>query len=239
MDMASLQDRTDIVRPRMPSRAPDYVTGATISSDKVAWMEAHLPRHPGRAMDLGCGAGLYARWLLERGWKVLAVDLKPPRLTGIETLAHDLETGLPLPDGAFEAVLAWDVLEHLAEEERMWSEIARVLRPGGCLIGSVPHDADQRLRPYNLVFKHHTDRTHHREYTRGMIEERVARAGLVGLRVSPRGPVSPQVLSEFVRWPRARRPVARVVGGLRRMGLLSFGELYADLFFAADKPSDA
>ncbi len=225
------------MQPPKPSRTPDYLTGATISPDKVAWMEHHLPSQPGRALDLGCGAGLYSTWLVDRGWKVTAVDVAPAPIPRVETLRQDLENGLPFPAASFDAVLAWDILEHLAMDGPMWRDMARILAPGGYLIGSVPHDGDVRLRPYNLVFKHHLDRTHQREYTAAMLRERVLTAGLVEGVIEPKGPASPKVLVEFIRWKPARHPVGWILGALRRAGLLQFGELYADLFFTAKKPA--
>ncbi|HEX6261463.1 MAG TPA: class I SAM-dependent methyltransferase [Actinomycetota bacterium] len=45
---------------------------------------------------------------------------------------------LPFKDGAFDAVLALELLEHVEEDERMLAEIVRVLRPGGTALVSVP-----------------------------------------------------------------------------------------------------
>lgn len=47
-------------------------------------------------------------------------------------------TNLPLMDGAFDAVLALDILEHV-DDQRLLAEVQRVLRPGGlAIIGLVP-----------------------------------------------------------------------------------------------------
>jgi len=45
---------------------------------------------------------------------------------------------LPYRDAAFDLVCAFDIVEHVAEDRRALAEIARVLRPGGALILSVP-----------------------------------------------------------------------------------------------------
>lgn len=45
---------------------------------------------------------------------------------------------LPFPDGSFDAVLAFEVVEHVEEDTDLLGEIARVSRPGGMLILSTP-----------------------------------------------------------------------------------------------------
>ena len=212
----------------------------SVSPEKIAWMESFAPTTCGQALDLGCGPGLYARWLTKRGWDVDALDLRaPPPVNGVRVLAHNLEQGIPFPSGSFGLLLAWDIIEHVANEESLWKEIHRVLRLGGVLVGSVPHNADRRLQRYNLTFKHHVDKTHQREYSPEEVDGRMRSARLTSVAVTLKGPVSPQVLSEFVRFPAARRPVARLIGLARRLGMLTFGELYGDIFFTGRKEASS
>ena len=48
-------------------------------------------------------------------------------------------TQIPAADGAFDLVVSFETIEHLAEHERMLGEIRRVLRPDGRLIISSPN----------------------------------------------------------------------------------------------------
>src|SRR4051794_21116632 len=48
-------------------------------------------------------------------------------------------TRLPFPDGAFDAVTMFDVIEHIAEDERAMEEAVRVLKPGGMLLVTTPN----------------------------------------------------------------------------------------------------
>ena len=90
----------------------------------------------------------------------------------------------------FDVVLAGDVLEHLVAPEPVLRRAARLLRPGGRVVVSLPNVAhvDVRLsllqgrwnyRPWGLL-----DRTHLRFFTREGIEALVEQAGLVITEVS-------------------------------------------------------
>jgi SAM-dependent methyltransferase len=66
------------------------------------WVERFAPliEPGGRVLDVACGEGRHARWLLERGYRVVAVDRDVSRLqlahAGLEKVEADLE-GRPWP----------------------------------------------------------------------------------------------------------------------------------------------
>lgn len=47
-------------------------------------------------------------------------------------------TALPFREGSFDAVLAFEILEHVDDDQRVLDEMGRVLRPGGIVAVSVP-----------------------------------------------------------------------------------------------------
>jgi len=55
---------------------------------------------------------------------------------GIATVGEITE--LPFSDGMFDLVAAFDVIEHVADDQRVFAELTRVLAPAGRLIFSVP-----------------------------------------------------------------------------------------------------
>jgi SAM-dependent methyltransferase len=102
---------------------------------------------PGRALDLGCGAGDNATWLSARGWDVVGVTLSSAECALAsahcsDVIVADLEKGLP-PSlfGSFDLVLASHVLEHLRDPARLLSDVARRLIPGGKLLVALPNVA--------------------------------------------------------------------------------------------------
>jgi len=93
----------------------------------------------GALLDLGCGrVPLYGTYR-DRAFTVTCVDwVNSPHDTGHIDVAADLNEALPLPSSSYETVILSDVLEHIARPWTVWSEISRIIKPGGRLIGNVP-----------------------------------------------------------------------------------------------------
>jgi SAM-dependent methyltransferase len=101
-------------------------------------------RRPLRALDVGCGSGVLASQL-ERAtaWTVDATDLNLGALKRCEprrgrTLYYDvIEERAELVD-SYDAVLLFDVIEHLPDARPLLRSAVRHLRPGGLLLVNVP-----------------------------------------------------------------------------------------------------
>ncbi len=88
-----------------------------------------------RVLDLGCGKGRFAARLRTGGAGVVGVDLSASMLaaaTGLDRVRASAAR-LPFAVGAFDAVVAVEVFEHLAAVDAVLAEVGRVLRPGGRL----------------------------------------------------------------------------------------------------------
>ncbi len=122
-----------------------------------------------RVLDLGSGEGFGAAILAERASDVVGVDLDERTVEhaslnwGGATIAFQVGSALDLSalePGSFGAVVAFEVIEHVAEQEQMLAEIARVLTDDGLLVVSTP---DRRL--YSEASGQHNP-FHERELTR-------------------------------------------------------------------------
>jgi SAM-dependent methyltransferase len=92
-----------------------------------------------RALDIGCGTGLSAAGLIERGFAVTGVDIAAEMLAqarqsvkGDFAFYEARAEALPFADGAFGLVTCAQAF-HWFDPEQTFGEIARVLQPGGTL----------------------------------------------------------------------------------------------------------
>jgi SAM-dependent methyltransferase len=104
-----------------------------------------LPAPPARIVDVGGATGGYARPLAEAGYAVRVVDPVPDHVTAAAAIENVTAVRgdarrLPEPDASADAVLLLGPLYHLPERvDRLaaWREAARVVRPGGVVVGAV------------------------------------------------------------------------------------------------------
>ncbi|MES2459539.1 MAG: methyltransferase domain-containing protein [Armatimonadota bacterium] len=112
---------------------------------------ALLPSLSGKqVLDLGCGPGLYAEHLLTEGAAhVTAVDVSPrmvqlasERLAQQKVDVHlaDVSEGLPfVPAAQFDLAIAPLMIHYLRHLDTAFTEINRVLKPGGRFVFSTHH----------------------------------------------------------------------------------------------------
>ena len=102
----------------------------------------------GRLLDLGCGTGDLARAAAAAGARVTACDIAAEMLRhGAERDPGGAVQWVPLDPGwrtlpfgaaVFDAVVAASVLEYVDDPAAVLAECARVLRPGGVVLCTVP-----------------------------------------------------------------------------------------------------
>lgn len=131
-----------------------------------AWHESHKPADAGESpwhrlvrrhvgpldgsdvIEIGCGRGGLARWLVQRGpRRYIAADFS---ISAVSTASRDGSAGsalfsvadiqrIPHPDHCFDVVISCETVEHVSEPTTAIEELARVLRPGGRLLLTTPN----------------------------------------------------------------------------------------------------
>ena len=123
---------------------------------------------PMRVADLGCGCGMMLSDLLASGYDAVGIDasdlaLEFCRARGVPAVKGRLPGRVDLPDASLDAVLMLDVLEHIDDDKGAFATAAKLLKPGGIAICTVP--AYRWLWTGRDKFHHHKRRYSRRLFT--------------------------------------------------------------------------
>lgn len=117
----------------------------SLSGLKMKYALQALAGVKGRVLELGSGGGQYLRGLQRHrpDLRLQAVDLDPAAvecvsaIPGVEAQVADVSK-LPLADASVDAVVGFDILEHVPDPESVLAECSRVLKPKGVFHFYVP-----------------------------------------------------------------------------------------------------
>ena len=136
-----------------------------------------------RLLDIGCGSSRIVQSLPQ----AVGLDMQLRKLRWLRAPGRQLVQAslvhLPFPDGAFDAVICSEVIEHIPREEIDLSDMVRVLAPGGTLVLGTPDYGRWTWRTleamYKKVFPQGYATEHINPYTRQGLREEIERLGLV------------------------------------------------------------
>ena len=140
-------------------------------------------------LDVGCGSGAITRLIRDkRRCHVIGIEPNPPRAraarqAGLEVINDVFSSrtvgGLP----SFDAVVFADVLEHLVDPAAALTLARTLIRPGGCVVASVPNVAHWSVRlellrgRFDYTASGIMDATHLRWFTKATLVALVEAAG--------------------------------------------------------------
>jgi|SRR5215510_1215531 len=155
-------------------------------------LRGYIPREKGVTLvDFGCGNGelLSEMEALNPLASYVGLDVSAAALnTAAARYPHMkfhriVESGeIPLESGSADFVLSTEVIEHIYDTENAFSEIARILRPGGRLLMTTPyHGLIKNLLTVTLAFDRHFDPLgpHVRFFSKRSLFNCLKRVGLV------------------------------------------------------------
>ena len=158
-----------------------------IASAKLSIRPELLPSGAAaRVLDVGSGDGRHIAEAARRGCFAVGVDYDAGELQkartrfgacAVDLIAADASR-LPFRDGAFDAVICTETLEHLPDDASAIGEIARVLHDSGALHGAVPSHFTEI--PFWTLSRgyHETPGGHVRIYAPGALFRRLRDAGM-------------------------------------------------------------
>src|SRR6185369_5250482 len=86
-------------------------------------------RRTDRIWDYGCGAGLFVKFLRDRGYE---------NVSGYDAFVPEYSVRYR-QEGSYDAVVSYDVIEHADDTREFMVSLARLVKPGGILVIGTPN----------------------------------------------------------------------------------------------------
>lgn len=195
---------------KRPERYGDLLIKADpgLHGQVAAKVREHLPEG-GRVLDLGCGEGALSARLRDLGYIVTAadIDVESFKADGVSFTQVDFDDDAALSsfvtehEGAFDAVLGIEVIEHVQDQWRYARQLIRMARPGGLVVVTTPNTASWLSRFRFLISgQFHSFDDHGLSYghispiSPWELELVLTRSGLLSVTVEPAGTLPPLYL---------------------------------------------
>ncbi|MGT2471968.1 class I SAM-dependent methyltransferase [Paraburkholderia terrae] len=145
----------------------------------VGHLQPALSRLKGKVLDVGAGESPWRGWL-SKDAEYYGIDVGNADEFGMsggrEGITYYDGRKIPFEDAQFDNAICIEVLEHAEDPELLLSEIARVLKPDGPLLLTVPWSAR----------RHHIPHDYHR-FTRERLQIMLSKAGFANIVIKERG----------------------------------------------------
>jgi ubiquinone/menaquinone biosynthesis C-methylase UbiE len=209
----------------------DSPSGRARAARRAALLVEAAGLRPGvRALELGCGTGVFLEKVAVHGATITGIDLSADLLSRCAermaaashvTLVRGNAEKMPFPDGAFDAVYGSSILHHLNLEAAL-AEVRRVLRPGGRLAFAEPNILNPQVAVMfrlGITKKYFGVSPDEMAFSRFHARAAAQRAGLAGIEVTPfdflHPATPPPLIGAVSALGRAaeRLPLAREIAG--------------------------
>ncbi len=134
----------------------------------IPYIEKYVPK-TGQLLESGAGGCRYVKYLHDRGWNIIGLELSPETVKKVKAHWPELDVvegdcaNSPYPDNRFDGIISIGVVEHWPDgPQAPLQEMLRTLKPGGYAFMTVPcHNVVRRLKrliwwPELVPFRRHT-----------------------------------------------------------------------------------
>lgn len=150
----------------------------------------------GRLLDVGCATGRFVAAAQCAGWEAHGVEISDDtaayaRSRGLDVITGTLED-VQAPDGAFDVITMWDLVEHVAEPVELLSAARRLLADDGWLWLATPNvdgmfpKASLKVAPKVGRWPHPEPPYHLSQFSERTVRHALGRAGFLDVVVSHR-----------------------------------------------------
>lgn len=174
-DLATMLERAYRAGSLLGTAMDDTESGRAYAEDFLRFIADHLTAGAS-CLEIGAGRGFLTRRLRDTGYQVLG--LEPGRANAPHWRRHGVEViadSFPSPEvpGSFDAILAYAVMEHIAELDPFLAAVAAQLTPAGRLIVAVPDCGPYIATGDPSILLHE----HYHYFTVASLRRALARAG--------------------------------------------------------------
>lgn len=162
-----------------------------------------------RVLDVGCGSMPYRPLFADRVETYTGCDLYPSEEGVVQCPAE----ALAFEDASVDGVVCFEVIEHVLDPDAVIGEIARVLKPGGTALVTVP-----------FMFPYHGSPADYYRYTHLGLRHLLEKHGLTVKEVDPQCPTISTIFMMFNIWVadilgfgmgiRPLRPILQLIGAI-------------------------
>jgi ubiquinone/menaquinone biosynthesis C-methylase UbiE len=182
----------DLIRDQFTRQAEAFSTAPAILDQEALDLLVRLSgAGPGdEVLDVACGPGIVACAFARAARRVAGIDLTGAMidraralgaergLTNVEFRVGDV-LPLPFPDGSFSVALSRYSFHHFTDPEAVFTQMLRVVRPGGkVVVADVLASPDPRRAANFNVMERLRDPSHVQALSLSELEDLYARAGL-------------------------------------------------------------
>jgi SAM-dependent methyltransferase len=98
-------------------------------------------------IDIGGGIGIYKSYFTHS--KYLLQDIKQNDQGSVDFVCDIVEGASAIPSGLADAIVMTQVLEHIRDPQKVFNELARILKPGGKIYLTTHMAFEEHMRPHD------------------------------------------------------------------------------------------